>query len=165
MDAKTCSKCGEQKPLTHFEKRWDSKDGYRRSCRDCRAVQTSAAQQRWLERNFPKYWDLRAKSLNSWSARRKGKAGKIIQKSPPIQGKDLEILYETDPKCYYCRINLERGKVVFDHKIPLSRGGTHDVSNVCIFCSDCNQLKATRTEEEFKEFLVDYVSRFRLIPW
>lgn len=33
---KICSKCKIEKPLSQFEKRKDSKDGYRQYCRDCK---------------------------------------------------------------------------------------------------------------------------------
>lgn len=36
-----------------------------------------------------------------------------------------------------------------DHVIPLSRGGTHDVSNLVCACSSCNSSRSARTTEEW----------------
>lgn len=38
MEKKRCSKCGLEKPKTteYFEKRKNSKDGFRNQCKDCR---------------------------------------------------------------------------------------------------------------------------------
>jgi len=49
--------------------------------------------------------------------------------------------------CTYCGA---RGvKLHCDHKIPISRGGTDDMSNLTTACARCNQSKSTRTHEEW----------------
>lgn len=103
---------------------------------------------------------MRARSLNSFGSRRKGKAGEIIKQSKPLLGEDLKQLYESNPFCSYCRIPLSKESVVFDHKIPLSRMGNHHIFNIAVTCTDCNQLKSSRTDDEFKLFLSEYISRF-----
>jgi len=40
-----------------------------------------------------------------------------------------------------------------DHRIPLSRGGRHEIENITPACKPCNSRKHTRTEEEFRAFL------------
>ena len=39
---KTCIKCGEEKPLTEYPVRKDSKDGFRNVCKVCKAIQMKA---------------------------------------------------------------------------------------------------------------------------
>lgn len=55
--------------------------------------------------------------------------------------------------------NLQEKKCVFcgdvgnsvDHKIPLNRGGLHEISNLQITCFPCNKMKGTMLPEEFLE--------------
>jgi len=151
---KQCRKCNKIKHLSCFGKRSDSKDGYRNDCKECVSQRVKV----WGKNNF---WKNRAKSFNNGSGRRNGKAGDIIRNSEPISENALKKLYESEPSCSYCKIELEKEHVVFEHKTPLSRGGKHCIQNVCISCRDCNQLKGTRTEDEFQKFIFSYIERFR----
>jgi 5-methylcytosine-specific restriction endonuclease McrA len=48
--------------------------------------------------------------------------------------------------CAYCGEDRPLGP---DHKIPLSRGGTHDISNIVPACFPCNSKKRAQTAYEF----------------
>lgn len=51
--------------------------------------------------------------------------------------------------CVYCgREDLSLHK---DHKVPLSRGGTDDITNIVPACQNCNNRKGRRTAHEFIE--------------
>ena len=75
-------------------------------------------------------------------ARKAGSGGKlsrgIIKKLMTVQG----------GKCVYCCADLSPGHHL-DHKIPLSRGGTHTDDNVHLTCPLCNLRKHDKTHEEF----------------
>jgi HNH endonuclease. len=63
------------------------------------------------------------------------------------------ILFEAqDGLCYLCG-KLLHGSfddlISIEHKIPVSRGGSNDLSNVALAHLKCNQRKGTRTPEEF----------------
>ncbi|WP_202912872.1 HNH endonuclease [Deinococcus kurensis] len=49
--------------------------------------------------------------------------------------------------CAYCNANLTRP--CKDHIIPLSRGGSHDISNILPACRRCNSSKRDRDVAEF----------------
>lgn len=51
--------------------------------------------------------------------------------------------------CYYCGANLLFAGQHVEHKVPLSRKGMHDWSNVCLSCPQCNWSKGTKTATEF----------------
>lgn len=51
-------------------------------------------------------------------------------------------------KCYWCRKKLG-DKFDVDHIIPLSRGGSNGVANLCIACPSCNGKKFTKLPEDF----------------
>lgn len=48
--------------------------------------------------------------------------------------------------CFYCG---EEKPLRRDHKIPLTRGGTHDITNVVPACRSCNAAKRDRTPDEY----------------
>lgn len=156
---KICSKCGILKTVENFEKRTDSKDGYRQYCRECKKKQSKVAYDKRLNNDRMTFWKTRADSLNKASAR-KGVAKTIIQNSPKISYIDLYRLYEKNEFCHYCKVKLPKEDIVFDHKIPLSRNGLHSIDNIAICCRDCNSLKGTRTDVEFQNFISEYINRF-----
>ena len=49
-------------------------------------------------------------------------------------------------RCYYCGCD---GKMTIEHRIPLSRGGTHYPANIVPACQSCNFSKGIKTESEF----------------
>jgi len=51
-------------------------------------------------------------------------------------------------QCYYCGCD---GKMTIEHRIPLSRGGTHWPANIVPACERCNKSKGVKTEKEFNK--------------
>jgi 5-methylcytosine-specific restriction endonuclease McrA len=43
------------------------------------------------------------------------------------------------------------GPLTMDHRLPLARGGKHEIANILPACRPCNSEKGTLTEEEFRE--------------
>lgn len=63
--------------------------------------------------------------------------------------------------CYYCNIPLKikgdsTNKFSIDHKIPMSRGGTNTLDNLCVCCVRCNEVKGCMTEIEFRDTFNGY---------
>jgi 5-methylcytosine-specific restriction endonuclease McrA len=52
-------------------------------------------------------------------------------------------------RCAYCGTKLTKRNRSLDHKIPLVRGGTNEISNLVPSCLRCNQRKHSMTAEEF----------------
>ncbi|ARF15874.1 HNH endonuclease [Sporosarcina ureae] len=157
---KTCKTCGVTKSVIDFEKRVDSKDGYRQQCKVCKKEHSTYSRAKWAESDHISFWRVRSYSFNNAKGRRTGIAAKVIINSEPVSAIELKLLYDTDPCCHYCRIPLSRENIVFDHKQPLSREGKHEINNIAISCDDCNNLKGIRNMEEFQKFLLDYIRRF-----
>ncbi len=77
--------------------------------------------------------------------RRAREADAFVQE---VTTEHLQLLLEAqDGKCRYCKEPLTKKHL--EHRIPLSRGGTHQPSNVCWSCPSCNQRKYNKTEAEF----------------
>ena len=55
--------------------------------------------------------------------------------------------------CAHCGIDCS-GFSTIDHVVPLSKGGGNTLKNMVIACLECNQSKADKTVEEFKQLLL-----------
>ena len=55
--------------------------------------------------------------------------------------------------CYLCLKPIEFKQDSIDHKIPLSRNGTNEYSNLAIAHRSCNSKKNIKTEKEYKKCL------------
>jgi 5-methylcytosine-specific restriction endonuclease McrA len=49
--------------------------------------------------------------------------------------------------CYWCNEKFPGDRCHQDHIVPLSAGGPHDLSNLCVACPDCNQRKHAKLPE------------------
>ena len=53
-------------------------------------------------------------------------------------------------KCPYCERTVDFDCTEIDHKLPESRGGGDEVSNLHRVCKDCNRMKSDKTDLEFR---------------
>jgi len=49
----------------------------------------------------------------------------------------------------YCEVDLYKTGCEADHIIPVSQGGTSNISNIQALCPDCNKRKGSKSWEEF----------------
>ena len=57
--------------------------------------------------------------------------------------------------CAYCGKKIEFDDMTIDHIVPQSKGGKDTPENTVPACQLCNNQKADRTIEEFREFIAD----------
>ena len=61
-----------------------------------------------------------------------------------VTGRDLISWTKQQAKvCYWCGVDCTQGYHL-DHYYPLSKTGTHELNNLVISCSKCNQSKAAK---------------------
>lgn len=63
-----------------------------------------------------------------------------------------EIKRQVFARCHWCGTKVPGRKVHFDHVLPMSKGGAHSISNLCVSCPECNLSKQDRA-------LADWIAR------
>ena len=113
-----------------------------------------------------KYWRRRAYTVNTAARIRlaaklcvPAKQIKLTDLQYECKPQDLQGMYEKEPLCFFCQVELTCNNLAVDHLIPASRGGADALDNLALCCRDCNHLKHTRTGEEFAAFIRDYAAR------
>jgi 5-methylcytosine-specific restriction endonuclease McrA len=81
----------------------------------------------------------------AYEANLRRKARKNNVKTFFISKKDIRKIYMCP--CFACG---SKEKITMDHKIPISRGGSHGIGNLVSLCKSCNSSKGTRTLVEWK---------------
>ena len=76
-----------------------------------------------------------------------------------LRVRDALHLLDTDV-CYYCGKDVT-GYYELEHKSPLSRGGPHEIGNLCKACGFCNEHKGEMDEAEFKIWLAGHFSKMQ----
>lgn len=56
-------------------------------------------------------------------------------------------------RCIYCSAKLTLATVSFDHRQPISRGGSVGISNLVVCCFQCNKTKGSLTADEYQSLL------------
>lgn len=54
--------------------------------------------------------------------------------------------------CYYCNSETPSFGCNFDHIVPLSKGGSHSVGNLCVTCPTCNKSKGAKRVADWIKF-------------
>ena len=178
-DTRTCTKCGEAKPLTEYHRDKRSPGGLRRQCKACRCSQTMdwwyANQERQLQRHrdyvdgnrdrvrqidSERYYRNRDERLDLavsvTHARRARAAGAEYDFSVT-----RDALRERDgDRCHYCGVvmdfaredrRIRKDKATIEHVTPISAGGGHTFDNVVLSCWGCNADKRSDDVESFRE--------------
>lgn len=52
--------------------------------------------------------------------------------------------------CQYCGRSTPEVKIVIDHVIPISLGGSNETDNLVACCTDCNSAKGAKLVKPFK---------------
>jgi len=141
---KTCTKCGETKPLSEFGKHKQMKDGLSYWCKDCSNKRTKAY------RGTPSgiYTSLKGRT----KFRRKNTKRYRTYHDLIISRKDFIEWHENEPKvCVYCDLPEELLNKFFDSYNYIANRLTVDckdnelgysVGNLVLACKRCNSIKS-----------------------
>lgn len=83
---------------------------------------------------------------------------KGVRPHPNARKRRDDCFAEQNGQCFYCRVRMTRARglpttATLEHRVPLSRGGTHSRKNLVAACAACNYLKGNKTEDEFAPLL------------
>lgn len=170
-ERKKCGRCGEWKPFRMFIKQPGTPFGLHSYCGSCnfdwcqsyRGVKAEdrpiykprkapmTKEQRRIRRNerAKESRKRRHYKITFYNRLRmhKLRAGGAMPDKWEIQ----KMLCMQDARCVYCSTLLETYHI--DHKIPVSRKGTNDISNLQLLCPPCNIKKRDRTHDEYLQIL------------
>lgn len=170
---KRCCSCKEDFPTTleYFGREARRPDGLRATCKFCAKRQWEHYAQSHHERILAIRRNAQQRNPESFKAAQdrycqteKGKAqrsatanrrrARVATAPGSFTAQDIADQYKRQKgKCYWCDIKLGKGKRAYhvDHVVPLSRGGSNDISNLVIACPTCNMSKNDRLPHEWPE--------------
>lgn len=158
---KYCYKCKEMLSIASFSRDARTKDGYQGKCKTCSRqifnawyvahAETQRAAKRAYYQDNPEILARRKKTQHRWMIenlermREHNQTRRSFLKGAPVvdftrkQWEYLKIMYKQC--CAYC--GKKQKSLTQDHIIPLSKGGSHTMSNIVPACRSCNSKKRT----------------------
>lgn len=168
---KFCQRCGTWMPVTEFVRNAGTATGYHSYCKPCASVWfhemrgTPVDQRKPYAPAFRRTEEEKKALVREYGKRRRKTLAPLIAMHNRLRRNRARaagqlphpreigrLLCQQDARCPYCRELLPPAYHV-DHKTPVSRGGTNDISNLQVTCPTCNMSKGTKTHEEYIEAL------------
>lgn len=144
-----------------YERNREQRRAYHRRYREAHGDELRARERararRLYEQNprrsldYYKQWRLRNLERARTYVRVSGNKRRAAMAGKHFTFEEWEALLAThDGRCGYCG-STER--IEADHRVPLCRGGSNEISNILPACRRCNRRKHRRTEDEFRALL------------
>lgn len=127
MGVKQCSKCKKIKPPNEFYQHSGYKDGLYHWCKQCAKEYN---REKYANSGYRQAYTANRKALSM------GAEGTFTDEQ------FVELCERYDNRCLRCG---KVKKLTVDHIIPLSQGGSNDISNIQPLCLSCNSKKHTQT--------------------
>ena len=116
-------------------------------CKDCRREKYIARKKSVKQRYYGQLENRQNRRASSANGR-----ARLRHITGTHTGQQLREQYERQKhKCYYCGEKVAWDECHIDHVIPISRGGSNDISNLVITCSVCNLEKHNKFPWEFSK--------------
>ena len=148
---KTCTKCGESKPLDEFHRDKARRDGREPRCKTCRRAQASeyyaradvkARKSEYYSQNRDailarkaEYWQANPHLRWEYDYRHRARAYGFDPRVVSFTREELIERWGT--RCFHC--GSEDGTTLDHYPTPISRGGAHSLENCRPSCMNCQQ--------------------------
>lgn len=83
-----------------------------------------------------------------------GEAGGTVKRRGFSAKERLAVYRKTEGHCYLCGEFVDFDSFEMEHSIPVSKGGTNNISNLFCACHRCNTIKHDACPEEFMDRVV-----------
>jgi len=161
-NGRTCTKCLEYKTWDNYFVSSKTKTGYQSECKKCKHERKKGRRDYPKERFCAKKQRQKVKSENPVLFKARNLRSRLLSrtKDPGIKQttptiSELEKWLTRDQYiCYYSGEVLTLDAFTVDHKTPIKRNGTNELSNLCICSNHMNTAKGTMTEDEFTDLLL-----------
>jgi len=147
---KTCASCKEPKPLSDF---WPNKRGRGKVSANCKVCtkdlfydpeKARQATIRYRRKNRFRHLALHRVRMFEYRTYKK------VTSDGSVTDDFLAALY-AEVVCSYCKQDIPEEDRTADHRVPLSRGGTHTADNLVMACQRCNSAKSATDETTFRK--------------
>lgn len=115
----------------------------------------------WAARNKSKvkqlaqrwYADNKHRAKANSDARRARRVNATIGDTKQIARWERRWKKQPKVRCYWCGINVNPDKCDTDHIVALALGGAHEIGNLCVSCSTCNNQKHAKPVSEWNKVI------------
>jgi 5-methylcytosine-specific restriction endonuclease McrA len=160
-EGRECTACGEFKVWAEYNVAKKSHSGRTSKCKVCIRAHRPARdikkevidhKKRKLALKKAQPYLVKARAIRSSLLNRARRFPELRDSTPAIV--DIHQWLLAQPlTCYYSGEKVTLWDMHIDHKIPPIRGGTNELSNLCIASVKMNSSKGQMTEKEFKSLL------------
>lgn len=143
---KRCAKCRQIKPINDFANDKARRDGKTSRCIECRREDSKLFEQTHSEARQARASEWARKNPAVSRSRNYRRRARMNQ-APTyfITDKDMRRVYEAP--CFICGSTY---RPTFDHRVPISLGGSHVIGNALTLCLSCNSKKRDRLLADFR---------------
>lgn len=135
MNAKRCSKCKQEQPVTEFTYTASTKDNLTSWCYSCRHAYYLSNRQRYLDNTRERGRPYRQVMSN------RARAKQMDLPAPLTVDEWRSVLAQAEGRCCYCGSYVGADRLELDHVTPMIKGGPHSIENVAAACEWCNLSK------------------------
>jgi 5-methylcytosine-specific restriction endonuclease McrA len=129
--------------------------------RTYRYIQGKERVEKWVEDNPDKARVIK-KASNNRRRNRVRIAGELnLSSIVLLENYNLQTFGNDVFHCEYCNIQIE-GTYHLDHIVPVSKGGTNEISNLAVSCPKCNLQKNARSLDQFAPNRVEYFNNRKI---